>query len=54
MAIRDKRVYLFGTPEVSFAPVRIYLDIEGLPEEGFVYLIGMTVVEGGTERHLAF
>jgi predicted RecB family nuclease len=54
LAIRDKRVYLFGTPEVPVAPVRIYLDIEGLPDEGFVYLIGMTVVEGGTERHLAF
>jgi predicted RecB family nuclease len=54
MAIRDKRVYLFGTFEVPVAPVRIYLDIEGLPDEGFVYLIGMTVVEGGTERHLAF
>ncbi len=54
MAIRDKRVYLFGTPEVPVAPVTIYLDVEGLPDEGFVYLIGMTVVEGGTERHLAF
>lgn len=54
MAIRDKRVYLLGTPEVPVAPVTIYLDIEGLPDEGFVYLIGMTVVEGGTERHLSF
>lgn len=54
LAIRDKRVYLFGTPEVPVAPVRIYLDIEGLPDEGFVYLIGMTVVEGGTEQHLVF
>jgi predicted RecB family nuclease len=54
LAIRDKRVYLFGTPQVPVAPVRIYLDIEGLPDEGFVYLIGMTVVKGGTEQHLAF
>jgi predicted RecB family nuclease len=54
LAIRDKRVYLFGTPEVPVAPVAIYLDIEGLPNEGFVYLIGMTVVDGGTERHLTF
>jgi predicted RecB family nuclease len=54
LAIRDKRVYLFGTPEVPVAPVRIYLDIEGLPDEGFVYLIGMTVVDGETERHLEF
>jgi predicted RecB family nuclease len=54
LAIRDKRVYLFGTPEVADAPVRIYLDIESLPDEGFVYLIGITVVEGGAERHLAY
>ena len=25
LAIRDKRVYLFGTPEVPAAPVRVYL-----------------------------
>jgi len=54
LAVRDKRVYLFGTPEVPVAPVRIYLDIESLPDEGFVYLIGMTVAEGGSERHLSF
>jgi predicted RecB family nuclease len=54
LALRDKQVYLFGIPEVADAPVRIYLDIEGLPDERFVYLIGMTVVEGGSERHLAF
>ncbi len=54
LAIRDKRVYVFGTPAIPDAPAKIYLDIEGLPDEGFVYLIGMTVVEGGAERHLAF
>jgi predicted RecB family nuclease len=53
MAIRDNRVYLFGSPEVPVAPVRIYLDIEALPDEGFVYLIGITVVGGGSERHVA-
>jgi predicted RecB family nuclease len=53
-AIRDKRVYLFGTPEVPAAPVQIYLDLEGLPDEKFVYLIGMTVVESGAEQHLTF
>src|SRR5262249_31708949 len=54
LAIRDKRVYLFGTPEVADAPVRIYLDIEGVPDQGFVYLIGMTVVEGRSEEHHSF
>jgi predicted RecB family nuclease len=52
LAIRDKRVYVFGTPELPDSPVKVYLDIEGLPGEGFVYLIGMIVVQGGTEtRH---
>ena len=51
LAIRDRQVYLFGTPRVPDASVRIYLDLEGLPDEGFVYLIGMTVVEGGSEEH---
>jgi predicted RecB family nuclease len=54
LAIRDKRVYLLGTPTVPVAPVRIYLDIESLLDEGFVYLIGMTVVESGKEQHHEF
>jgi predicted RecB family nuclease len=54
MAIRDKRVYVFGTPELPTSPVTIYLDMEGLPAEGFVYLIGMIVVQGGTETQHSF
>jgi predicted RecB family nuclease len=54
LAVRDKRIYLFGAPELPDAPVRIFLDIEGLPDEGFVYLIGMTVVRGGSEEHHSF
>src|SRR5262249_14867816 len=49
MAIRDKRVYVFGTPKLPTSPVTIYLDMEGLPDEGFVYLIGMIIVQGSTE-----
>jgi hypothetical protein len=45
---------LLGTPELPDAPARIYLDVEGLPDEGFVYLIGMTVVREGAEEHHAF
>jgi predicted RecB family nuclease len=54
MAIRDKRVYVFGTPELPTSPVTIYLDMEGLPDEGFVYLIGMIIVHGGTETRHSF
>jgi predicted RecB family nuclease len=54
LAIRDSRVYLFGTPKLADAPVWIYLDLEGLPDEGFVYLIGMTVVQGGSEEQFSY
>ena len=54
LAIRDKRIYVFGTPELPDSPVQIYLDIEGEPDEGFVYLIGMIVVEGEQEKRFSF
>jgi predicted RecB family nuclease len=54
LAIRDRRIYVFGTPEVSKSPVRIYLDMEGVPDEDFVYLIGLVVCKGGEEKRLSF
>jgi uncharacterized protein (TIGR03067 family) len=47
-------VYVFGTPELLDSPVKVYLDVEGVPEEGFVYLIGMVVVEGDIEKRFSF
>jgi predicted RecB family nuclease len=54
LAIRDKRIYVFGTPELPSKPVRIYLDMEGDPDEGYVYLIGMIVVQGESETRKSF
>jgi predicted RecB family nuclease len=55
LAVRDKRVYVFGTPELPDSPVKVYLDIEGKPDEGFVYLIGMLAVrQDGSEERLSF
>jgi predicted RecB family nuclease len=54
LAVRDRRIYVFGTPELPSSPVRIYLDLEGNPEEGYVYLIGMIVVRGDSETRHSF
>ena len=54
LAVRDKRVYVFGTPQLPDAPVHVYLDIEGNPEEGFDYLVGMIVVVGDKEQRFSF
>jgi predicted RecB family nuclease len=54
LAIRDKTIYVLGAPEVPAGAVRIYLDAEGNPEEGFVYLIGMIVRDDSGEEHYSF
>jgi predicted RecB family nuclease len=54
MAVRDKTVYVFGTPQLPSSPVRIYVDMEGDPDENYVYLIGMIVVRGGEETRHSF
>jgi hypothetical protein len=54
LAIRDKRVYVLGAPEVPNGAVRIYLDVESNPEEGFVYLIGMIVCDSRGEAQYSF
>jgi predicted RecB family nuclease len=54
LALREKKIYVLGTPTLPTAPVRMYFDCEGNPESGFVYLIGLTVVGNGEERHYSF
>jgi predicted RecB family nuclease len=54
LAIRDKRIYVFGTPQAPSGPVAIFLDLEGRPDEGFVYLIGMVIARDGREDRHSF
>jgi predicted RecB family nuclease len=54
LAIRDKRVYVFGTPQFPASTVRVYLDVEGNPEEGFEYLVGLIVAAGDQEQCYSF
>ncbi len=52
LAIREKKVYVLGTPELPVSSTRIYFDIEGDPERRFDYLLGMIVEANGVvERH---
>jgi predicted RecB family nuclease len=54
LAIRDKKTYVLGLPQLPSAWTRVYLDLEGKPEEGFVYLIGILVVTGEVETRYSF
>src|SRR5262249_52148650 len=54
LAVRQNTVYVAKKPELPDRKVRLYLDVEGLPDNGFYYLIGLTVVEGESRRPLGF
>ena len=54
LAIREKKVHVLGTFAIPSPRVSVYLDIEGLPEQGFDYLVGLVVVERGVERRYSF
>jgi predicted RecB family nuclease len=46
LAIRTKQIYLHECPTQPQNPIELFLDIEGIPEQGFNYLIGVLVKEG--------
>ena len=54
LAVREKKVHIYGTPIMPMSEVRIYLDVEGDPERNFYYLIGLVVVDGASEKHYDF
>jgi len=54
LAIREKCVYIHGTPEIPESKCAIFLDIEGLPDREFYYLIGALVVSDGHESFHSF
>jgi predicted RecB family nuclease len=54
LAIRENTVYIHGTPELLQSKNEVYLDIEGLPDRDFYYLIGALVVSEGQQTFHSF
>ncbi|MBD2358739.1 TM0106 family RecB-like putative nuclease [Tolypothrix sp. FACHB-123] len=54
LALREKRTYVREVPVFKDIKTEIYLDFEGLPDENFIYLIGMLVREGKQEKWFYF
>ena len=40
LAIRQKKIHIVGNPEIMIEGTPVYLDVEGLPDRDFYYLIG--------------
>ena len=54
LAIRESTVYVNGNPQLPESATRVYIDIEGLQDSEFYYLIGTLFVCEGQETFRAF
>jgi len=54
LAIRENKIYLQELPEIARQPVELFLDIEGIPDRGLYYLIGLLVCQGDATEHHSF
>jgi predicted RecB family nuclease len=43
LAIRAQKIYIVGSPELKVEGTPVFLDVEGLPDRDFYYLIGVRV-----------
>jgi predicted flap endonuclease-1-like 5' DNA nuclease len=46
LAIREKKIHIVGSPELKVEGTPVYLDVEGLPDRDFYYLIGLRIGNG--------
>jgi predicted RecB family nuclease len=46
LAIRQKKIHIVGSPELKIEGTPVYLDVEGLPDRDFYYLIGLRIGNG--------
>ncbi len=54
LALRETKVFVHGSPAVTYPDTRIYLDIEGTPQSRSYYLIGVITISNGHETRHSF
>jgi len=54
LAIRTGKTYIQESPALLRHEVELFLDIEGIPDQGFHYLIGLLINEKGTRSYHFF
>src|SRR5262249_15406068 len=54
LAIREKKVYVYGTPDLARKPLEIFLDAEGNEDGSFAYLLGVLLVKGDSQKTHSF
>jgi predicted RecB family nuclease len=54
LAIREKKIHVYGTPELPSKPVQVFFDAEGNEDGSFAYLLGVLVFEGDNQKMHSF
>jgi predicted RecB family nuclease len=54
LAIRDDKIYVVEQPEVPQSGTLMFLDVEGIPDQDFYYLIGLLITEGESTKAFSF
>ena len=54
LAVRTDTIYVAQKPELPRQTSRVYLDIEGVPDRQFYYLIGLRICDGVGQRDFSF
>jgi len=54
LSIRENKVYIHGDSRLPASECKVFLDIEGLPDSDFYYLIGALFVINGQETFRSF
>lgn len=54
LAIREGKTFIQQIPKIEPCPNEIYLDIEGLPDRNFYYLIGVVIKVNDSEKVYSF
>ena len=51
LAIREKKIHIVGSPTLTIEGTPVYLDVEGMPDKDFYYLIGIRIVSNEATIH---
>ena len=54
LAIRERKIHVIGEPEVNTSGGHIFLDVEGIPDRDFYYLIGLRIRNGESCAQYSF
>src|SRR5215471_8425032 len=54
LAVKKKQIHVVGAPSLTFNGTPVFLDVEGMPDTNFYYLIGLRFPSGGEQVERSF